>query len=327
MERAGITDAFSHNRRIGAALVANDKVSDKWLIQAGIFSEEMNNNDFNRTGWDFAARGVFSPTLGTTRVHLGANFEHRVNKQEAMGRNYQARPMSQLTDQRFISTGNLASKGDDKVGIEVAAIMKSFHVAGEAQKVWVRDALNQTEINAINADLGTNDVPTGAALDGNPTFFGGYVEAGYFLTGETRAYKGGSFGRVKVLKPFNEGGWGAIQVNGRIDYLDLSDRVSNGTSLAATPFANTDGSGLTYVNGGKQTAYQLSLIWNPTDYVRFMAQYGHINVEGGPRGSVDTVASPTLSNQLGIFPFGTTKAITDRKFGSDVFTARAQLDF
>ena len=51
MERAGITDAFSHNRRIGAALIANDKTADKWIAQAGIFSEEMNNNDFNRTGW------------------------------------------------------------------------------------------------------------------------------------------------------------------------------------------------------------------------------------------------------------------------------------
>lgn len=318
MERAGITDAFSHNRRIGAALLANDKVSDKWVAQAGIFSEEMNNGDFNRTGWVLAARGVFSPTLGTTRLHLGANFEHRVNKKEAMGRNYQARPTTQLTDQRFVSTGNLAAKGDDIAGVELAAIHKSLHFAAEAQKVWVRDALDAGEIADINSDLGSNEVPTGAALNGNPGFWGGYAEIGFYLTGETRSYKGGSFGRVKVLKPFDKGGWGAIQINGRIDYLDLTDRVDD-SSTFGTPF---------YVNGGKQTAYQLGAIWNPTDYVRLMAQYAHINVKGGPRPSISTVADPTAQNQVGMFPFDATpEPINERDFNSDVFAMRAQLDF
>ncbi|MFL6747205.1 MAG: porin [Sphingomicrobium sp.] len=314
MERAGITDAFSHNRRIGAALLANDKATDKWLAQAGIFSEEMNNGDFNRTGWAFAARGVFSPTLGTTRLHLGANFEHRVNKKEAMGKNYQARPTTQLTDQRFISTGNLAAKGDDILGFEAAAIFKQFHFAAEAQKLWVRDALSVAEIADINSDLGSNVIPTGSALNGNPSFFGGYAELGYYLTGETRSYKGGSFGRVKVLKPFNQGGWGALQLNARIDYLDLSDRVADSATFTAP----------NYVNGGKQIAYQASLVWNPTDYVRFMAQYAHLNVTGGPRQTVSTLGPPPL---IGLFPIGTTEPINEREFDSDVFAMRAQIDF
>ncbi|MFL6829346.1 MAG: OprO/OprP family phosphate-selective porin [Sphingomicrobium sp.] len=318
MERAGITDAFSHNRRIGAALVANDKVSDKWVAQAGIFSEEMNADEFNRSGWLFGARGVFSPTLGSTRLHLGANFQHRVNRKEVQAKNYQARPMTQITNQRFISTGNIPAKGDDIIGLELAAIMKSFHVAAEAQKVWVRDAYDQAELNAILADLGTNTTPTGAALNGSPSFWGGYAEAGFYLTGETRAYKGGSFGRVKVLHPFNDGGWGAWQVNARADYLDLSDRVDGSSGLLAAPF---------YVNGGKQLALQASVIWNPMDYVRFMAQYSHVNVTGGPRVSMSTAVSPTAA-QLGMFPLDLTpEPINDRDFNSNVFTMRAQVDF
>ncbi|HEY5458287.1 MAG TPA: porin, partial [Sphingomicrobium sp.] len=269
MERAGITDAFSHNRRIGAALVANDKTADKWTAQAGIFSEEMNANDFNRTGWVFAARGVFSPTLGTTRLHLGANFEHRDNRREAQSRNYQLRPTTQLTDQRFISTGALSAAGDNIVGVEAAAIFKQFHVAGEAQKVWVHGTYTPAEQAAKLLDPESNTTPNGTALNGNPSFWGGYLEAGFYLTGETRAYKGGSFNRVKVLKPFNQGGWGAIQLNGRVDYVDLSDDVDGGSSSLSAPF---------YVNGGKQIAYQASIIWNPTDYTRLMAQYAHINV-------------------------------------------------
>jgi len=303
MERAGITDAFSHNRRIGAALVANDKTADKWTAQAGIFSEEMNANDFNRTGWVFAARGVFSPTLGTTRLHLGANFEHRDNRREAQSRNYQLRPTTQLTDQRFISTGALSAAGDNIVGVEAAAIFKQFHVAGEAQKVWVHGTYTPAEQAAKLLDLESNTTPNGTALNGNPSFWGGYLEAGFYLTGETRAYKGGSFNRVKVLKPFNQGGWGAIQLNGRVDYVDLSDDVDGGSSSLSAPF---------YVNGGKQIAYQASIIWNPTDYTRLMAQYAHINVTGGPRNSLsDDLSDPA----------------NEREFDSDVFAMRAQLDF
>ena len=127
-------------------------------------------------------------------------------------------------------------------------------------------------------------------LNGNPSFWGGYAELGYYLTGETRGYKGGKFDRTKVLHPFNEGGWGAVQLNARVDYLNLTDRVDGSSTRLAAPF---------YVNGGKQIGYQLSAIWNPTDYVRFMAQYGHIDVTGGPRGSVATATTP------GIFPIGT----------------------
>ena len=303
MERAGITDAFSHNRRIGAALIATDKATDKWTFQAGIFSEEMNNSDLNRTGWDAAVRGVFSPTLGNVRLHLGANFEHRENKREAQSRNYQVRPMTQLTDQRFAATGAISAKGDDVAGLEVAAIMKSFHIAGEAQKVWVRGTYTPAEQAAILLDQGTNTTPNGAALNGNPSFWGGYVEAGFYLTGETRSYKGGNFGRVKVLHPFNDGGWGAFQINGRVDYVNLTDDVDGSSASLAAPF---------YVNGGKQIAYQLSGIWNPTDYVRLMAQYSHINVTGGPRNA--------LSDDL-------TDPANKREFDSDVVSMRAQLDF
>jgi phosphate-selective porin OprO/OprP len=303
MERAGITDAFSHNRRIGAALVANDKTSDKWVAQLGIFSEEMNNTDLNRTGWVLAARGVFSPTFGTAKLHLGANFEHRVNKQEALSRNYQSRPTTQLTDQRFISTGALSSEGDNIVGLEAAGIFKQFHFAAEAQKVWVHGTFTPAEQAAKLADLTTNVTPNGTALNGNPSFWGGYAELGFYLTGETRSYKGGSFGRVKVLKPIDKGGWGAFQLNARIDYLDLSDDVDSSSASLSAPF---------YVNGGKQIAYQASLIWNPTDYTRFMAQYAHLNVTGGPRNA--------LSDDL-------TDPANEREFDSDVFAMRAQIDF
>ena len=91
----------------------------------------------------------------------------------------------------------------------------------------------------------------------DPTFRGGYAELGYFLTGDTLGYKSGTFDRIKPAKPLNKGGLGAFQVNARYDYLDLIDAG---------------------VIGGKQSTYALSLIWVPVEYVRFIANYGHLEL-------------------------------------------------
>ena len=81
-----------------------------------------------------------------------------------------------------------------------------------------------------------------------------------------------------------------------------------------------------YFNGGKQTPYQASLIWIPTDYVRLIAEYSHVSVIGGPRPTLSLAADP-IQAQLGMFPFGSTsEPINQREFDSDVFTARAQID-
>ena len=317
LERASITDAFNYNRRLGIGFTANDKAADRWLVQAGIFNEPINNGLFTRTGWQASVRGVFAPTVGSGRLHLGANFQHRANTREAKVQQYRSRPLTQITDQRFVDTGNLASKGDDVAGLELGAVFKRFHFAGEAQKVWVRHAYDAAEIALINGRPDSNvTFPTGAVpLNGNPSFWGGYAEVGFYLTGETRGYKGGKWDRTKVLKPFNDGGWGAIQLNGRVDMVELRDRVDNSSSSFSAPF---------YVNGGKQVGYQASLIWNPMDYVRFMAQYGHIDVTGGPRATVATLGPPPLP---GIFPVGTTTPANRRKYGVDTFAVRAQVDF
>ena len=233
LERASFTDAFNFNRRLGIGIQLSDKATDSYLIQAGIFSTPINDATFTRTGWQASLRALYTPTLGSTRLHIGANFQHRENNQESMGAQYRTRPLTQITDQRFIDTGTIAARGDDVLGVELAAIHKSLHVAAEAQKVWVRKTFSPAEIAAINADAGDNDVATGTGYNGNPSFFGGYFELGYFLTGETRAYKGGKWDRTKVLKPWSDGGWGAFQINGRVDYVDLSDRVATRPSSRA----------------------------------------------------------------------------------------------
>ena len=305
---------------MGIAFTANDKKTDRWNFQAGIFSEPVNNANFARTGWQASARGVFSPMLGSTRLHLGANFQHRENPRVTLGQNYQVRPLNQLTNERFASTGNIASKGDDIAGLELGAIFKSLHFAAEGQKVWVHGTYTPDEILALNAKLDTNDTPLGTGYFGNPSFWGGYAELGYYLTGETRGYKNGRWDRTKVLHPFDQGGWGAVQLNARIDYVNLRDRVSGAPATATA--AQSVGAPY-YVNGGRQVGYEGSIIWNPTDYLRFMAQYAHVDVTGGPRATVSTSTPATI----GLFPVDTTTLPNDRKYGVDTYGVRAQVDF
>ena len=137
LERPLFTDAFNYNRRLGVAVSLLDPKTDPFTLTGGLFSQEVNNTSFARTGWEAGARGTFSPKLGDTQIHLGASYHHRVNQRDLQGQQYRARPELQTTDQRFVDAGTVASDGDDSVGLEFAVIHKSLHLAAEAQKLWV----------------------------------------------------------------------------------------------------------------------------------------------------------------------------------------------
>ena len=319
MERPSFTDAFNYNRRLGVAISLLDPKTDRFTLTGGLFNQEINNASVARTGWEAGVRGTFSPKMGSTQLHFGVSGHHRVNQRDLQGQQYRARPLLQTTDQRFVDAGTVASDGDDSVGLEFAAIHKGWHFAAEAQKLWVR---GYTAADAAGVANHPNNAAIGTTYVGDPSFEGGYAELGYFVTGETRGYKGGKFDRTKVLHPFDQGGWGALQINGRVDYINLNDRVGN-APIGSTAAQNV--AAPYYVNGGRQVAYMLGLVWSPMDYVRFTAQYAHLNVKGGPRATVNTVAAPGTPN--GILPFGTLTPANERKFGVDTAGLRAQIDF
>ncbi len=314
LERATFTEAFAENRRLGVAVGLVDP-GDRYTLTVGGYGQEINNaNDGDtRTGWQASVRGTFSPTFGATRVHFGANFQHRMFQQDAQNMQYRARPLTQITGLRLIDTGAIAAKGDDILGGELGAIHGPIHVVGEAQKVWVHGYQPGTVFDKNEGTAGTLFVD-------DPDFFSAYGEVGVFLTGESRGYKGGRWDRTKVLHPFDQGGWGAIQVNGRIDYIDLNSRVGPGTNLTTT--ANNY-----FVNGGKQVGYQASVIWNPMDYVRFMLQVAHTDVTGGPRTAAAGGGGTFLPANVLLRDSFAGKRIDDRKFGINSIAMRAQIEF
>jgi phosphate-selective porin OprO/OprP len=233
IERAAFTDAFGFERRVG---LSAQYTKGAFLAQAGLFSDSI--TDLNSVGDDnnsYSADGrlVYAPMMGANQLHFGASVHHRELNDAGSSVRYRQRPAVHTTDVRFIDTGNITGTDSESgLGLEAAGIFGPFHIASEAYWQKVRRT-------------------TGA----DPTFFGAYVEGGYFFTGETRGYKAGKFDRVKVKNPFEKGGWGSFGLNLRWDYLDLSDKG---------------------IVGGTQNAFQASLNWKPMDYLLFGLNAGHI---------------------------------------------------
>ena len=300
LERAQMNEAFGHGRRLGlsAGYASTDGL---FRINAGVFNEQIGNTGFDNDDWVFGTRATYSPQALGGMLHFGANYQHREFQSNTQNFQYRNRPFVQTTDIRFVDTGSVAAEGDNVFGVEFAGLFKSLHFASEAQ--WVK-----TNVVTPAAVLtGTDSVAGATRFADDAGFFSAYGEIGYWLTGETRGYKNGAWDRTKVLNGFDKGGWGAFGVNARYDYLDLRDRVAAGTT-PANSFAAPN-----FINGGKQTGYLLSLIWQPIDYVRFIAQYTRADVEGGPRAAAVVPTS--------------TEVAADRDYNVDILALRAQFDF
>ncbi len=202
---------------------------------------------------------IYAPKVAGTQLHLGASAHWRDLGDVAgtgLTTRYRQRPFVHTSDTRFIGTPALRVTEEKNFGVEAGAIRGPFHAAAEAH--WF-----------------TADTTTPGR---NPDFFGGYAEIGYFLTGETRGYSADRFARTKVRRPVGGGGFGAVQLNLRYDYLDLENAG---------------------IAGGRQSGYQASLIWIPQDYVRFLLNYGRLRYDdaaipaaGGDRDySIDVIGA------------------------------------
>jgi phosphate-selective porin OprO and OprP len=258
-ERAAFNSAFNFERRVGLSVAYADK---DILVQGGVFSANAAdlNSDSNNS-YSVDGRIVFSPKIGKGQLHLGASAHMREFNDGLAATRYRARPFVHTTDVRFADTKAIAATGEYSFGLEAAYINGPFHATIEGHQVTAKR--------------------TGFA---NPSFQGGYAEAGMFLTkGDTIGYKGGAYDRIKPANPINKGGLGALLLNGRYDYLDLNDAG---------------------VLGGQQSTYGASLIWIPMDYIRFIVNYGHVELR-------DAAIA----------------AGTDRNYGVDSFGVRGQLDF
>lgn len=262
MERAAFNTAFGFERRLGLSAQYQKGMV---LAQAGVFSDNVTDlNADTDNSYSIDGRFALQPRLMGGQAHIGGSAHyHDLNDGYATVR-YRARPFTHTTDIRFVDTKAISASSETNYGLELGWTGGPLHFTAESQ--WMKV-----------------DRPGSIA---NPTFNGGYAEAGLFLTkGDTLPYRAaeGAWGRIKPRNGVDKGGLGALQVNVRYDWLDLND---NG------------------IVGGRQQLAGASLLWVPTDYVRFILDYGHLWLD-------DAAVA----------------AGTDRSYSADVIGMRAQFDF
>jgi phosphate-selective porin OprO/OprP len=159
---------------------------------------------------------------GRHLVHLGLSYSHQFRNDDSI--RYRRKPEADLfgvnlVDTRLAfpgptgtTTTDLRTDGVNLLNPEFALVVAPFSLQGETIHSFV--------------DTTTGD---------NPSFYGLYIYATYFLTGEFRSYKlaEAAFDRVRPNHNFlsSDGGWGAWEVLARFSRLDLDDGVARGGVL------------------------------------------------------------------------------------------------
>lgn len=262
METPAFVEAETIDRQIGAAAIYAQK---HYTLSAGIFGPQTSTEerwlDDIRTG---SARITLAPINEEGKVvHVGGSWRSRTGATDVRSGTispatnqlfqYRARGADLHLADRFISTPAVYDE-DTFWGLEGLVIYKSLHVVGE-----------YTQLKAEVSPFFNGTV--------DPDYDGWYIETGYWLTGESQAYKDGVYARTKIKNPVYKGGYGGWQLVGRYDVLDLTDK--------ALGIPNTAGliPGGTLL--GEQKTWLIGVNWWLNDHTRFMFQYSQSDIGGG----------------------------------------------
>lgn len=209
MERS-LAQALVPGRSIGV-LATNTHFGRRLRWAIGGFSVATFDQDSEErlqgleSDWGLATRItglLFYEDEGRHLLNVGASYSHTFVDGDAVS--LSSRPESFLAD-RLLSTAAIADPDDiDRLGLEAA---------------WVRGPLLvQAEWIGLHMSRATG---------GGLSYWGGYLQASRFLTGEHRVYgrRSGVFGRVVPRAPFSwsRREWGALEIAARLSYLDLED--------------------------------------------------------------------------------------------------------
>ena len=248
LERS-LMNALSPRRATGF-MATNTHLDDRLRWALGVFGaidffqEDDNLSSGFGNSIDMTMRVTGLPLYedhGRRLIELGISYNLRTSIDDEV--QFSQRPESQLADV-LLQTPELPDVSQiHYVGLELAVVRDSLSVQGEFIDAYLRRDGPQQNLN----------------------FFGGYLEASWFLTGEYRVFgkKAGVFGRVVPKRRFKFGGgqWGAFELGLRVSYLDLTDEK---------------------IRGGTELNTSVALNWYPRSSLRASLNYihGHVNGQG-----------------------------------------------
>ncbi len=235
LERS-LNNAFVPARNSGIGVEgSNDRVT--WgfgaFYDADSFGISTNEDNINLTG-----RVAFRPLFedgGRNMVHIGIA---ATQKDRASSIRFRVRPEAHFTN-RFVDTRSFSADDALILGLELAGVHDNF---------WWAAEYNQADVSR-----------PGSA--GDPTFDGGYIQAGYIFGDNYRRYKksSGSFDRQKPDSNWGmDGGKGAWELALRYSTIDLTDEG---------------------INGGEEDNISVAVNWYLNPATRLMINYVMADIE------------------------------------------------
>ncbi|MBD3348432.1 MAG: hypothetical protein GF400_04455 [Candidatus Eisenbacteria bacterium] len=209
MERASLT-AFAPSRNSGLTYVGNAGGRSRWEL--GVFATtDESGSASGALGASLSGRISFiaaGEAESDRLLHVGGAVNYLAPEGDEI--RFSARPEVHMSG-RLVDTGELMARDVLRLGAEVGAVFGPAHFAGE----YVAAIVSGPD-DSLSASVEGSEYE--AALSGY------YVQAGYFLTGESRTYKAGKWGRVAPRGDFlADGGSGAVELAVRYSSLDLND--------------------------------------------------------------------------------------------------------
>ncbi|MFM8386400.1 MAG: OprO/OprP family phosphate-selective porin [Planctomycetia bacterium] len=217
-----LTSALHPERQVGLNFL-DSFWNERATSQLGVFGTDLADDADGLSVWDseendggyaFTGRFTLVPWAKDTCrfLHLGASASYRTTDEVR----FRARPGLGYGN-RLVDTGTLGNLAEDNLWIwngELALVWNSFHMAAEYTVVDMDDATRE-----------------------DPSFKAWYVQAGWFLTGESKAYsfKTGTWGNNKPCCNFLSNDcccWGAFELVARYDTIDLNDGTIEGGEMA-----------------------------------------------------------------------------------------------
>ncbi|MFT5425701.1 MAG: phosphate-selective porin OprO/OprP [Gammaproteobacteria bacterium] len=229
-------------RQAGVAAKIHDD-NYRWHLNAGVFYDEPDDGTTggpgeNRVTASIRATGIPFMTDEKHMLQVGASYMY-MDQNDTPFRVRQ-RAITHKDTARMFDTGSIANGGVDSVDafdLEALVIYGPFYALGEYVH-WSVDG------------------GTGPALGTDFDLSGWSIEGGWFITGESKKFKGAAMDGISPSRPF-PGGPGAWEVAARFENLDLND---------------TDAG----IIGGDGDVFTVGMNWYPIKNVRFMLDYNKL---------------------------------------------------
>lgn len=230
------------NRRMGISSFHNGA---NWTVQYGVFGRSVNNNSGDEDDrLTYAARATFAPIHEKTHaLHFGGGYAYQDFDSDGLDVRFRTRNGTHIGPRWLDST--VMADGADFLTLDIAYIRGPFSFQAEYDRAMV------------DGTTGVGDVDVGSY----------FIQADWFITGESRNYKAkkGHFSKVSPKNEVGNGGFGAWQLGFRFASADMND----GNHV-----------------GGELDVMTLGLNWYATKNIRFMANYNRVlDVKGSSTGS------------------------------------------